>query len=162
MSVVNKKNKERKKEKRGLTLNRVWILLVEKHALNSGNQIPKRVYSASKKAQGTHTQPSESSKPSQAIFNEKWCELLLMSSYCLHRDLSENFIQSIPRKAFRGATDIKNLWVPLPSQLGWVYQVQPAPQMLFFFLSDQWSIESHVFKLPELDQTLKKIRTCSQ
>uniref|UniRef100_A0A8C5E9N0 Slit homolog 1a (Drosophila) n=1 Tax=Gouania willdenowi TaxID=441366 RepID=A0A8C5E9N0_GOUWI len=31
------------------------------------------------------------------------------SFFCLHRDLSENFIQSIPRKAFRGATDIKNL-----------------------------------------------------
>lgn len=25
------------------------------------------------------------------------------------RDLSENFIQAIPRKAFRGATDLKNL-----------------------------------------------------
>lgn len=28
---------------------------------------------------------------------------------CLHRDLSENTIQAIPRKAFRGATDLKNL-----------------------------------------------------
>lgn len=27
----------------------------------------------------------------------------------IYRDLSENLIQSIPRKAFRGATDIKNL-----------------------------------------------------
>lgn len=26
-----------------------------------------------------------------------------------HRDLSENAIQAIPRKAFRGATDLKNL-----------------------------------------------------
>lgn len=29
------------------------------------------------------------------------------SFFC--RDLSENFIQAIPRKAFRGATDLKNL-----------------------------------------------------
>uniref|UniRef100_A0A674BX22 Slit homolog 1a (Drosophila) n=1 Tax=Salmo trutta TaxID=8032 RepID=A0A674BX22_SALTR len=34
---------------------------------------------------------------------------LTSSCCCLHRDLSENNIQSIPRKAFRGATDIKNL-----------------------------------------------------
>uniref|UniRef100_A0A8K9X7Y4 Slit homolog 1a (Drosophila) n=1 Tax=Oncorhynchus mykiss TaxID=8022 RepID=A0A8K9X7Y4_ONCMY len=34
---------------------------------------------------------------------------LIPSCCCLHRDLSENNIQSIPRKAFRGATDIKNL-----------------------------------------------------
>lgn len=27
------------------------------------------------------------------------------------RDLSENVIQVIPRRAFRGATDIRNLWV---------------------------------------------------
>lgn len=32
---------------------------------------------------------------------------LLASFFC--RDLSENFIQAIPRKAFRGATDLKNL-----------------------------------------------------
>ena len=29
--------------------------------------------------------------------------------FCPHRDLSENTIQAIPRKAFRGATDLKNL-----------------------------------------------------
>lgn len=29
------------------------------------------------------------------------------SFFC--RDLSENFIQAIPRKAFRGATDLRNL-----------------------------------------------------
>uniref|UniRef100_A0A8C7HBC8 Slit guidance ligand 1 n=1 Tax=Oncorhynchus kisutch TaxID=8019 RepID=A0A8C7HBC8_ONCKI len=34
---------------------------------------------------------------------------LMISCCCFHRDLSENNIQSIPRKAFRGATDIKNL-----------------------------------------------------
>uniref|UniRef100_A0A8C8ITI9 Slit homolog 1 protein n=1 Tax=Oncorhynchus tshawytscha TaxID=74940 RepID=A0A8C8ITI9_ONCTS len=34
---------------------------------------------------------------------------LMLSCCCFHRDLSENNIQSIPRKAFRGATDIKNL-----------------------------------------------------
>uniref|UniRef100_A0A8C7KV70 Slit homolog 1 protein n=1 Tax=Oncorhynchus kisutch TaxID=8019 RepID=A0A8C7KV70_ONCKI len=34
---------------------------------------------------------------------------LTLSCCCVHRDLSENNIQSIPRKAFRGATDIKNL-----------------------------------------------------
>lgn len=33
----------------------------------------------------------------------------LFSVVFFFRDLSENFIQSIPRKAFRGAVDIKNL-----------------------------------------------------
>uniref|UniRef100_A0AAR2J0E5 Slit homolog 1 protein n=1 Tax=Pygocentrus nattereri TaxID=42514 RepID=A0AAR2J0E5_PYGNA len=38
------------------------------------------------------------------------CLALTHQSICLlYRDLSENFIQAIPRKAFRGATDIKNL-----------------------------------------------------
>lgn len=38
----------------------------------------------------------------QAVF------IFLPASFS-HRDLSENFIQAIPRKAFRGATDLKNL-----------------------------------------------------
>lgn len=34
---------------------------------------------------------------------------VLLLLVCSHRDLSENTIQAIPRKAFRGATDLKNL-----------------------------------------------------
>lgn len=33
----------------------------------------------------------------------------LSFSVCPPRDLSENFLQAVPRKAFRGATDLKNL-----------------------------------------------------
>lgn len=35
--------------------------------------------------------------------------LIFLPASFSHRDLSENFIQAIPRKAFRGATDLKNL-----------------------------------------------------
>uniref|UniRef100_A0A665VHV4 Slit homolog 1 protein n=1 Tax=Echeneis naucrates TaxID=173247 RepID=A0A665VHV4_ECHNA len=49
-------------------------------------------------------------KQTNTTSSSSWiCGGQLMYVYCLHRDLSENFIQSIPRKAFRGATDIKNL-----------------------------------------------------
>lgn len=35
--------------------------------------------------------------------------LIFLPASFSRRDLSENFIQAIPRKAFRGATDLKNL-----------------------------------------------------
>lgn len=35
--------------------------------------------------------------------------LIFLPALFFSRDLSENFIQAIPRKAFRGATDLKNL-----------------------------------------------------
>ncbi|KAL4641042.1 hypothetical protein GN956_G11784 [Arapaima gigas] len=45
-------------------------------------------------------------------------ELLFQKNAALSRlDLSENFIQAIPRKAFRGATDIKNLLTFSPTAL---------------------------------------------
>lgn len=36
---------------------------------------------------------------------------LSLSVSLFFRDLSENFIQAVPRRAFRGATDLKNLCV---------------------------------------------------
>lgn len=39
------------------------------------------------------------------------CNLLSLSVSLFFRDLSENFIQAVPRRAFRGATDLKNLCV---------------------------------------------------
>uniref|UniRef100_A0A674BXQ1 Slit homolog 1a (Drosophila) n=1 Tax=Salmo trutta TaxID=8032 RepID=A0A674BXQ1_SALTR len=67
--------------------------------------------SLQRKSQLFESQPSLKSHCPSLKSNPKLNRVfdLTSSCCCLHRDLSENNIQSIPRKAFRGATDIKNL-----------------------------------------------------
>lgn len=49
------------------------------------------------------------SLPHQGTLEKSFLTVFFLPWLCPRRDLSENTIQAIPRKAFRGATDLKNL-----------------------------------------------------